>query len=424
MSEQKNKNSKNGFAALYLTVLILAVILAISVSISILTFGQQKISQNITKSSQAYYTSEAGVEDALLRLVKKMNWSSPYNLKVGNATATVEISDIVGGTRTITSKGNSLNRIRKIQIIYAISTQQVSFHYGAQVGEGGMIMGNGSQVLGNVFSNSSVTGGGTIQNSIIVAGNGNKIDGITVGNDATVHTCKDSNIDGNLTYVSGGSIQNCTVGGVTSTQPNQIEPQSLPISQSQIDEWKVKAAADGGVTTTDISISGTKILGPIQIGTPASPKNLTVAGGATLTIKGTVYVTGNIIFDNNAKVSLDSSYGSLSGVILADGVITIENNVTLSGSGQAGSYILIFSTKNDTANPVVDIRNNTAGFAIYYANSGLIYLKNNMCAREVTGYKIQIENNAIIQYESGLEETNFSSGPGGSWEVTDWKEIE
>ena len=423
MSEQKNKNSKNGFAALYLTVLILAVILAISVSISILTFGQQKISQNITKSSQAYYTSEAGVEDALLRLVKKMNWSSPYNLKVGNATATVEISDIVGGTRTITSKGNFLNRIRKIQIVYAISTQQVSFHYGAQVGEGGMIMGNGSQVLGNVFSNGSVTGGGTIQNSIIVAGNGNKIDGITVGNDATVHTCKDSNIGGNLTYVSGGNIQNCTVGGATSTRPNEIELQPLPISQSQIDEWEEDAAA-GGVITTNISISGTKILGPIQIGTSTNPKNLTVENGATLIIEGTVYVTGDITFNNNATVNLDSSYGSLSGIILTEGVITVENNVILNGSGQAGSYVLLLSTKNDTTNPVIDIRNNAAGSVIYYANSGLIYLANNMYAREVTGYKIQIANNAIIQYESGLEETNFSSGPGGSWEITSWKEIE
>ena len=423
MSKQKNKNSKNGFAAFYLTVLILAVILAISVSISILTFGQQKISQNITKSSQTYYASEAGVEDALLKLVKKMSWSSPYNLKVGNATATVEISDVIGGTRTITSTGNSLNRIRKIQIVYAISTQQVSFHYGAQVGEGGMLMGNGSMVQGNVFSNGSVIGGGTIQNSIIVAGNGNKIEGITVGDDATCHTCKDSNIGGNLTYVSGGNIQNCTVGGATSTRPNEIELQPLPISQSQIDEWEEDAAA-GGVITTNISISGTKILGPIQIGTSTNPKNLTVENGATLIIEGTVYVTGDITFNNNATVNLDSSYGSLSGIILTEGVITVENNVILNGSGQAGSYVLLLSTKNDTTNPVIDIRNNAAGSVIYYANSGLIYLANNMYAREVTGYKIQIANNAIIQYESGLEETNFSSGPGGSWEITSWKEIE
>jgi Tfp pilus assembly protein PilX len=417
------KNNQEGFAALFITILVLAVIFGIAVSVTILILSQQKIARNIVESSQAYYIAEAGIEDALLRLVKKWNWSSPYTFSIGNSSTTVEISDIIGGSRTITSTGNSSNRIRKIRVGYAVSTKKVSFHYGAQVGEGGMIMGNGSEVEGNIYSNGSVIGGGTIQNSIIVAGNGNKIEGITVGEDATVYTCKNSDIKGNLTYVSGGSIQNCTVSGATSIRPNEIPLKDLPISQSQIDEWKTEATA-GGIIMTDISINGTKTLGPIQIGTSTSPKNLTVTNGSTLIVYGTIYVTGNITFNNGATVKLDSSYGSLSGIIIADGVITVENNVTLSGSGQAGSYILLLSTKNDTTNPVIDIRNNSAGSSIYYSNSGLIYLKNNMRAREVTGYKIQIENNAIIQYESGLEDASFSSGPGGSWEVVSWKEIE
>jgi len=136
----RDKNSKNGFAALYLTVLILAVIIAISVSISILTFSQQKISRNITKSSQAYYAAEAGIEDALLRLIKNLNWSSPYTLSVDNGTSTIEISDIVGGSRTITSEGNVAERRRKIQVAYEISSEKTSFYYGAQVGEGGIEM--------------------------------------------------------------------------------------------------------------------------------------------------------------------------------------------------------------------------------------------------------------------------------------------
>jgi hypothetical protein len=420
--QNKKFKIQKGFVALYLTILVLALVFGIVVSISLLTLNQQKILRNITRSTQSYYLAEAGIEDALLRLKKKMNFSSPYSFKLGNGTTTVEISDIIGGSRTITSKGNISNTIKKIQVVYAISTQEVSFYYGAQVGAGGLIMGNGSKVLGNVYSNGSVIGAGTIQNSVIVAGNGNRIEGITVGEDATVFTCKNSIINGNLTYVSGGSVQNCQVKGSTSIRPNEIPPRDLPISQSQIDKWKGEAA-NGGVTTTDISISGTKILGPIQIGTSSNPKNLTVQNGATLIMKGTIYVTGNITFSNGSTIKLDSSYGSLSGVIIADGVITVENNVTISGSGQPGSYVLILSTKSNTTNPVIDIRNNSAGSAIYYANSGLIYLKNNMVAREVTGYKIQIENNAEIQYESGLEEANFSSGPGGSWEIVSWREI-
>jgi len=421
--QNKKFKIQKGFVALYLTILVLALVFGIVVSISLLTLNQQKILRNITRSTQSYYLAEAGIEDALLRLKKKMNFSSPYSFKLGNGTTTVEISDIIGGSRTINSKGNVSNTIKKIQVVYAISKQKVSFYYGAQVGAGGLIMGNGSKVLGNVYSNGSVIGAGTIQNSVIVAGNGNRIEGITVGENATVFTCKNSIINGNLIYVSGGSVQNCQVKGSTSIRPNEIPPRDLPISQSQIDKWK-EEAANGGVTTTDISISGTKILGPIQIGTSSNPKNLTVQNGATLIVKGTIYVTGNITFSNGSTIKLDSFYGSLSGVIIADGVITVENNVIISGSGQPGSYVLILSTKSDTTNPVINIRNNSAGSAIYYANSGLIYLKNNMVAREVTGYKIQIENNAEIQYESGLEEANFSSGPGGSWEIVSWREIE
>lgn len=417
------KKYQNGFVALYLTVLILALIFGIAAFISILTFGEQKILGNITKSNQVYYVAEAGIEDALIRLKNKLNFSNPYSFKVDSGTSTVEISDIIGGTRTIVSTGNFLGRIRKIQVIYSISTQQISFHYGAQVGEGGMIMGNGSKVEGNVFSNGSVIGGGTIQNSIVVAGAGNKIEGITVGENAEVHSCKNSVIYGNLTYVSGGSVINCIVGGLTKTRPNQIEPLSLPISQEQINKWK-EEATKGGIIPNDVSINGTMTLGPVQIGTLDSPKNLIVQNGATLIMKGTIYVTGNITLNPNTTLKLDSSYGPLSGIVIADGVITVENNVTISGSGQEGSYVLLASTKADVTNPVIDIRNNAAGSTVYYANSGLIYLRNNMRAREVTGYKIRLENNAVIQYESGLENARFTSGPGATWKVISWKEVE
>ncbi|MCH7772418.1 MAG: hypothetical protein IIA49_15620, partial [Bacteroidetes bacterium] len=66
-----------------------------------------------------------------------------------------------------------------------------------------------------MFSNETVFRGGggtvTVTESVIVARNGRKIDGLTIGKDAEVHSCKDSTITGNLTYVSGGSLQNCTV---------------------------------------------------------------------------------------------------------------------------------------------------------------------------------------------------------------------
>lgn len=426
----KNKNLETGFAALFIAVLVLVITLGIGISITVFTISEQKISRDVVKSSQAYYAAESGIEDAILRLRKGMSWSSPYKLKVGDAWVTTTISNMVGGTRIITSEGNLLNRIRKVQTVYSISTDEIYFYYGAQIGDGGMNMGNNARVKGNVFSNGSVIAGsgkGYIDNSIVVAHNGNKIKGLEVGQDALVHTCENSTIGGTLTYVSGGSIINCTAGVEIKSRPNEIDPKDLPIPQSQVDDWKNEAAA-GGIINSDVTYDNGTVasLGPVQIGTVSSPKNLTVTNNSNLKVTGTIYVTGNIIFSNNVVVELDrDSYGSLGGVIIADGKIVISNNAILRGSGEMGSYILILSTNSslDPTDPAINVGNNAEG-AIFYTNSGLILISNNVKAREITGYKIQLNNNAEVQYESGLENANFSSGTGGSWKIMGWKEVE
>lgn len=424
------KNNQKGLAALFISILVLFIIFGIIISVATLIFSEQKILRNIIKSSQSYYAAEAGIEDALLRLKNNPGMSAlSYNLNVADASANINISSIIGGSRVITSQGNVFSRIRKIQTVYAIDAQEISFYYGAQIGDGGMEMGNNARIKGNVFSNGSVvslSGKGYIDNSIIVAHNGNRIEGLEVGEDALAHTCKNSTIVGDLTYVSGGSATNCPAGGFINSQPNEIEPKDLPISSEQINEWK-QQAADGGVINNDVSLdSETSSLGPIQIGTVSSPKNLTVTNNSQLEVRGTIYVTGNINFNNNVVIELDEdSYGPFSGVIIADGGITVENNAILRGSGELGSYILILSTNNslDPNNPAINVGNNALG-AIFYTTSGLIFLSNNMEAREITGYKIRIENNAEIEYESGLQDSIFSSGPGASWQVKSWKETE
>lgn len=425
----KITHQDSGFVVFFITILILTVMLGIVISISILIVAEYKISRDLVSSTQAYYTAEAGIEDMILRLKKTLQWSSPYNLNCGSGLATVTISDSLGGARTVISQGNVFNQIRKIQAVYNITADEINFYYGAQIGDGGMQMGNNSQILGNVFSNSSVIASaekGYIDNSIIVAGNGNKIDGLIVGKDAMVHTCKNSSVGGDLTYVAGGST-NCTVTGTTKTQPNEILPEELPISQAQANEWKGEAA-EGGILENNYILDGgtTNSLGPIQIGTVASPKNMVIDNNSHLIITGTIYVTGNITFQNNVIIELDpNSYGSTSGIIIANGNIIVQNNAILKGSGQAGSYVLIFSTNNslDPVNPAILVKNNAEG-AIFYTSSGIICLGNNIIAREIIGYKLNIANNSQIRYESGLASTFFSSGPGGSWQIVNWREVE
>jgi hypothetical protein len=427
MIKNNRKNlfkNNHGFAAIFATILILVFSSVVITSVSYIAYNSIKSARNNIYSAKAYYAAESGVEDSLLRLSKGMNYASSNNLTVDNVSATISISNPVGGSKIITVIGDKESRIRKVRVVYAINSSGISFHYGAQAGEGGIEMSNNSRIKGNVFSNGSVIGPGIVDNSIIVAHNGNKIKDLNIGQDALAYTCENSTLGGKLVYIVGG-MNNCSAHGGTTTQSSEIGPEDMPISDLQINSWKQQAVL-GGTNLNNVVYNGTSnSLGPIQIGTSSQPKNLLITNNAHLKITGTVYVTGNITFDNNSIIELDNTYGSLSGMIIADGKISVNNNSVLRGSGASSSYILILSTNSSISpsSPAISVNNNAAG-AIFYTNNGMIYLGNNMKVREVTGYKLKINNNAIIEYESGLENAIFSSGPGGSGGVIEWKEIE
>ncbi len=412
------KNQEKGAALLLGLIIILTSSLFIGAGLSFLTLNSIANAQSKVKSIKSYYISEAGIEDALLRLKNGMQIPSSIILTSDDSSATIEISDSIGGSRTITSQGNSDNRIRKLAVTYSITSDKVDFFYGAQVGEGGVLMGNNSKIEGNVFSNGSISGNGEITDTVTVASNGNTIEDISVGGNAYAYSCNNADIEGTLYSVSGGTIQNCDYDNIEILD-NEIEPEEMPISEEQINEWKDEATA-GGTISGDYTISGSESLGPIKI-----TGNLNISISALLNITGLVYVQGDIILDNKAKLQLDSSFDLLSGIIISDGKIKIKNNASTQGSGKQGSFLMLLSTNNsiDLNNPAIDLYNNAEG-AIFYASHGVIYLHNNMNIREATGYKLAMDNNAIISYDIGLENVNFSSGPGGGWSVSNWRETE
>jgi len=415
LNPQKNQK---GFAAFYITLLIMAVILGIAGSIFISTWGEQKISGNIVKSSQAYYIAEAGIEDALFRLSKNPEWvrntGITYQLKVDEATTTVKVSGIIGGSRTITSEGNMKERFRKIEVAYEVSTEKVSFRYGAQVDEGGIIMDDNSQIEGNVFSNGNINAGPNTQitGTVRVAKNGNYINGVNIGKDAYVYQCLNSEITGTL---NAATTSNCTYGNYVLLS-EEIATSALPISQEQINQWKEEAASGG--TISDYTLSGTQkaSLGPKKI-----EGTLILQNNAELSITGTIWVTGNITIQDKAKAYLDkNAYGSNSGVIISDGKTTLQNSSKTFGSGETGSYIMLISTATGDAITIQD----SAETDILFTQNGYILIQNSAKLREISGYGIHLKNSVKIIYEVGLQDTSFTSGPGGTWEVTSWKEVE
>jgi len=429
MNTYSKKNLQRGVVALYLTIVVMVVALAFVTSIITTTVNQQRILQDITFSSQAYYTAEAGVEDALLRLQNSMNWSSPYSFDVGNASTTVTISAMIGGVRIIDAEGDATNRVRKIRTVYQLDAQGASFNFGAQIGDKGMEMRPNSEIIGNVFSNGTIFGSGTITDSAVVARNGSKIIDLTIGDvacptcvgDARVHTCENATIKGTLTYVSGGSFGSCTAAAYIDGGASEIPREDFPITPQMILDWKADAEA-GGTTIGDVTISGDASLGPRKI-----DGNLIIDTGncCELTLTGTIWVTGTLEIKNNATIEVDSNYGDLSGVIIADGNVFIRNGAALRGTSSPASFLLVIGASASVAesDPAMEVKNNAAG-AILFTPNGLMVIDNLVNIVEATADQLLLRNNATITYDVGLANVLFSSGPSAGWTVTRWSEVE
>lgn len=248
------------------------------------------------------------------------------------------------------------------------------------------------------------------------------IDGATVGTgsvgNAEAYQVKNSTVAGSL-YCQIGQGNNKTCN-TSKAPPVEV---GFGISDGNVTQWKNDALA-GGVINGDYTVSSSVSLGPKKIA-----GNLKINGNKTLTLTGTVLVTGSIELENGSQVKLDSSYGGNSGLLISDGKIEIKNNSLLSGSGQSGSYLLALTTSDCPISSscsggyAIDVSNNVDG-AILNAQKGTIYVHNNVTINEATAYKVILDNNAVVNYESGIANVNFTNGPTGGWTISSWKEVE
>ncbi|MDE1919227.1 MAG: hypothetical protein KGH56_00855 [Patescibacteria group bacterium] len=367
-------------------------------------------------SAQALALAEAGIDAAVYQLNQNGSYSGESNTALGAGTYTVVVSAIDTNTKRLTVTGyvpNSANPLatKTVTVLVSINTTTISFHYGAQVGAGGISMNNNSQVNGNLYSDGSISGSGTITGDVTVASSTNSLSGVTVTGTARAHSLTNCTISGDAYYQT---ISNCPVGGTR--YPGSADSASLPmpISDAQITAWEATAAA-GGVTAGPHTVSGSETLGPQEIN-----GDLTING--TLTLSGIVWVKGNVSFRNNASLTVSSNLGNAGAILIADvpgnqsskGTVDLSNNITISGNGNAGSYPMVLST--NSGSDAISVGNNATS-VILYASKGTIEVSNNASVNQITAYELSLQNNATITYVSGLQNANFSGGAGGSWAV-------
>jgi cytoskeletal protein CcmA (bactofilin family) len=433
---------------LLLALVFMVIVTSLVVSLVGYAASQIKAHRQAVAREQGINIAEAGAELAIWKLNNQAGYSGETNTSYGNGVYSVTITNLSGTSKLVKVDSYVPNATnpkahRTVQITTATGTENLGFNYGVQIGAGGLTMDNNSQVNGNIYSNGDIIGANTatVTGDVIVATT-HQVDNLNIGGNALARKVTNSTISGNVSAytlsgstvtgnVSADSISDCTVNGNavynsrddctvvgTSTTPNDSVPQNqpeedLPIDQSQIDNWQ-QEATDGG-TVGSQTINGTVSLGPVKIN-----GDLQING--TLNVTGTIWVTGSVTTSNGSTLKLDSSYGSLSGILVAGvagsstaGTVTLSNNSEIRGSGTTGSYLMVLSQKSSITSVAIDIANNASG-AIYYAGTGLVNLSNNAHGKEITAYKVHLNNGAIVTYESGLGSSQFSSGPAGGWQ--------
>lgn len=417
--------NNKGYAAIVGVLLSTTIGLIIVSSITSMMINRDKVLRNVLNSAQSYYTAESGIEDMLLRMIDpNLSYTWENTLSLAGATTTIGLG-IDEGVYIVQSFGDKDNFLRGVQVGLVPATEGVSFNYGVQVGQGGLEMKNSGRIEGNVYSDGDIIGTNspTITGDAWASGN-HEISGIIIGADAHANTLDDDDISGDAYYqsISGSSVDGTSYPG----SPNPPS-QSLPITEEQIDNWKGDAAVTELVGNYTLDGSNTVSLGPVKI-----VGNLEIKNSAILTVDGTIWVTGNVTLQNNAVIQLNDNYGANSGIIIADGKITVKNDFKICGSEgyNAGttlcyapndSYLLLLSTKDE--DEAISLENNTIINGIIYTSNGEVSIKNSARVKAVVGYEITVQNNIVINYETGLVNLSFSSGPGGGWIFEDWKEV-
>ena len=228
----------------------------------------------------------------------------------------------------------------------------------------------------------------------------NTIENLIIGKDAYYQTITDS-----------------TVGGVSHPNSADPPPKVFPISDANVADWKKQVDKPETTTVGDINDCVT-ILGPRKI-----VGNVTFNSGCNVTIKSPIWITGSLTLNSNNVLTLDSSYGETSGVIVVgkDGVtgkVILNSNNHLNGTGVGSSLLMVLSTFDSRINSEDAIAVNSNGnTGVYYASTGIIAPGTGNSFKELTAWKIRLINSSTINYETGLSSSLFTSGPSGTYSL-------
>lgn len=396
------------------------------------TFGNAGATQDF---AQSFTISTAEVMDSIQFYIKKVGAPSDATVRIvtdsaGSPSTTVLMTGTLAASSVTTSFGWVTVTLPSTPVLDPSQTYWMVLDSGSSaskyyiIGANSGGYANGVAKIGQysgAWSNTTPTGldgyfqlflgGGTS-----VIGGSTSVTGVYVGttasDDAWAHTVQGATVSGSL-YCATGSYTSKACN-ISKSDPT---PQPMPISDGTLQDWKDDALAGGTIVGNYTVGSGGATLGPKKI-----VGDLLINGGGQLNITGTLWVTGNITVTSGGKARLDPSFGTKSGTIVADGYVILAGGSSFAGSGTAGSYPFLVTTSACPAaagcagNNAISLSGG-AGTVALTAQNGTVSINGGTALKAVTAKQIIMSGGATLDYDSGLINANFSSGPGGSWGV-------
>lgn len=228
-------------------------------------------------------------------------------------------------------------------------------------------------------------------------------------------------INGNVTVVNTIDSGFVISGTVTTSSPTG----SLP--NINIPTWKAKAQ-DGGTVNGSFTFPNNTVglvMGPTEI-----MGDVTFGSSNSLTVKGPLYIHGNLTIGSNSTIIQDSAFGNQFTTIIVDGTIDISSNITFSGAGSIGTFLLVSThaaVSGTDAAIETNSNNSDLGDVVLYASDGDVHINSNRTLLAIFashGTESDSDDNAAVRLDSNVTvnyrtlPTTISCGPRQPYEST------
>lgn len=435
LHNKKRIRADGGQVMMLVTLLLLIGSMVVVGGIMALVKSQVRAITELSFSKSTYILTEGVLEEVVYRHKHAKDVASTETVTEGTVTVVTTTTNIPGG-KEILAVGTENGRVRKIKT-ELIEGDGVSFSFGVQTDTGGIILENSSLVDGNVYSNGPIVGANKnlIKGTAISAGPSGLISEIHATGSAFAHNIENSYIEEDAFFTS---IDFATiVDGTKNPGHPDLATSTFPISETLLDSWATYAET-ADILTAECTAAGGHIIynGDVTLGPAKIPCDVTFTGnGTTKTIAGVLWIEGDLNFTLGPTFEVHPAIGNKSVPIIVDkpsdrltsGRIDMDNSGEWLSNGNR-SYILLIS-RNESAEQggtekAITIKNSTGGKLLVYAGHGEISLRNSVSLTEITAWRVRLQQSTEVIYDTGLASAVFTAGPGGSYVIDYWKEVE